>query len=136
MEPWLFGYPVNLSAEFFQRQQESTYVHRILTFDASIVASDEFTLDAHVSFEATIPSTEPAVPLVDESRALLGGAGVGYDTRDNLVSPTSGAMFRADYEFGSKTIRPAAGGELREPVQKVSYVTKVGDQVCAVGYYK
>jgi signal transduction histidine kinase len=23
-----------------------------------------------------------------------------------------------------------------EPVQKVSYVTKVGDQVCAVGYYK
>lgn len=23
-----------------------------------------------------------------------------------------------------------------EPVQKVSFVTKVGDQVCAVGYYK
>ncbi len=24
----------------------------------------------------------------------------------------------------------------QDPVQKVSYVTKVGDQVCAVGYYK
>jgi len=23
-----------------------------------------------------------------------------------------------------------------EPVQKVTFVTKVGDQVCAVGYYK
>lgn len=23
-----------------------------------------------------------------------------------------------------------------EPVQKYSYVTKIGDQVCAVGYYK
>jgi hypothetical protein len=23
-----------------------------------------------------------------------------------------------------------------EPVQKVTYVTKAGDQVCAVGYYK
>jgi signal transduction histidine kinase len=23
-----------------------------------------------------------------------------------------------------------------DPVQKVSFVTKVGDQVCAVGYYK
>lgn len=23
-----------------------------------------------------------------------------------------------------------------EPVQKVSYVTKIGDQICAVGYYK
>lgn len=28
--------------------------------------------------------------------------------------------------------RPAGG----DPVAKVSYVTKVGDQVCAVGYYK
>jgi hypothetical protein len=28
--------------------------------------------------------------------------------------------------------RPAGG----DPVEKVSYVTKVGDQVCAVGYYK
>src|SRR5687768_528785 len=29
---------------------------------------------------------------------------------------------------------PRPGG--RDPVQKVSYVTKVDDQVCAVGYYK
>jgi signal transduction histidine kinase len=29
---------------------------------------------------------------------------------------------------------PKPGGT--EPVQKVSYVTKVGDQVCGVGYYK
>jgi signal transduction histidine kinase len=29
---------------------------------------------------------------------------------------------------------PRPGGT--EPVQKVSFVTKVGDQVCAVGYYK
>jgi signal transduction histidine kinase len=29
---------------------------------------------------------------------------------------------------------PRPGGT--EPVQKVAYVTKVGDQVCAVGYYK
>ena len=29
---------------------------------------------------------------------------------------------------------PRPGSE--EPVQKVSYVTKVGDQICAVGYYQ
>lgn len=29
---------------------------------------------------------------------------------------------------------PRPGGA--DPVQKVSYVTKIGDQVCAVGYYK
>ena len=29
---------------------------------------------------------------------------------------------------------PKPGGP--QPVQKVSYVSKVGDQVCGVGYYK
>ena len=50
--------------------------------------------------------------------------------------------------LGEEIYRVAKEGELREvtyawprpgstePVQKVSFVTKVGDQVCAVGYYK
>jgi hypothetical protein len=31
---------------------------------------------------------------------------------------------------------PRPGDPEAKPVQKVAYVTKVGDQVCAVGYYK
>ena len=50
--------------------------------------------------------------------------------------------------FGEEIFRVAEEGKIKEvsymwpkpgstePVQKVSYVTKVGDQVCGVGYYK
>jgi signal transduction histidine kinase len=50
--------------------------------------------------------------------------------------------------MGEEMLKVAAEGKVAEvsymwprpgatdPVQKVSYVTKVGDQVCAVGYYK
>jgi len=41
---------------------------------------------------------------------------------------TAGKISEVSYMWA----RPGA----TEPVQKVSYVTKVGDQVCAVGYYK
>jgi signal transduction histidine kinase len=43
-------------------------------------------------------------------------------------SATEGAVSEVSYMWP----RPGT----TEPVQKVSYVTKVGDQVCAVGYYK
>jgi hypothetical protein len=50
--------------------------------------------------------------------------------------------------LGEEIVKTAAEGKIAEveymfprpgqtePVQKVSYVTKVGDQVCGVGYYK
>ena len=43
-------------------------------------------------------------------------------------SAKEGAIAEVDYKW------PRPGSE--DPVAKVSFVTKVGDQVCAVGYYK
>ncbi len=45
-----------------------------------------------------------------------------------LSSAKEGAVAEVDYKW------PRPGSEA--PVQKVSFATKVGDQVCAVGYYK
>ena len=45
-----------------------------------------------------------------------------------MSSAKEGAIAEVDYKW------PRPGSE--EPVSKVSYVTKAGDQVCAVGYYK
>ena len=45
-----------------------------------------------------------------------------------MSSAKEGAIAEVDYKW------PRPGSE--EAVAKVSYVTKVGDQVCAVGYYK
>jgi signal transduction histidine kinase len=55
---------------------------------------------------------------------------------------------KANTALGEEMYKTASEGKVSEvsymwprpgstdPVQKVSYVTKVGDQVCAVGYYK
>lgn len=55
---------------------------------------------------------------------------------------------KAGKPFGADIMKTAQEGKISEvsymwpkpsggdPVQKVAYVTKVGDQVCAVGYYK
>ncbi len=55
---------------------------------------------------------------------------------------------KAGKAFGEEIYKTAKEGQIsdvsymwtrpgsEQPVQKVSYVTKVGDQVCAVGYYK
>jgi signal transduction histidine kinase len=45
-----------------------------------------------------------------------------------LSSAKEGTVAEVDYKW------PRPGTE--QPVQKVSFATKVGDQVCAVGYYK
>jgi signal transduction histidine kinase len=55
---------------------------------------------------------------------------------------------KAGKKFGAEIMSTAKEGQIgevsymwprpgkEEPVQKVTYVTKAGDQVCAVGYYK
>ncbi|MEO8249879.1 MAG: cache domain-containing protein [Burkholderiales bacterium] len=59
------------------------------------------------------------------------------DLKDKTGKPI-GEEFYANAKEGSVAsvpyMWPRPGSDT--PVQKVSYVTKVGDQVCAVGYYK
>lgn len=59
-----------------------------------------------------------------------------------------GLMDKSDKPLGEEIYAVAKEGEIREvsylwprpgnsePVQKISFVTKVADQVCAVGYYR
>jgi signal transduction histidine kinase len=59
------------------------------------------------------------------------------DLKDKAGKPLGEEMYKVAKEGSVVTVDymwPRPGSE--EPVQKVSFVTKVGDQVCAVGYYK
>lgn len=59
------------------------------------------------------------------------------DLKDKTGKPLGEEMFKVAKEGKVNEVEymwPRPG--TTEPVQKVSYVTKVGDQVCAVGYYK
>jgi len=59
------------------------------------------------------------------------------ELKDKTGKPLGAEMYQVAKEGAVSEVaymwpRPGA----TDPVQKVSYVTKVGDQVCAVGYYK
>ena len=59
------------------------------------------------------------------------------DLKDKTGKPLGEEIYKAAKEGQFSEVAymwPRPG--TTDPVQKVSYVTKVGDQVCAVGYYK
>ncbi len=59
------------------------------------------------------------------------------DLKDKAGAPLGEEIYKTASEGAVSEVSymwPRPG--TTEPVQKVSYVTKVGDQVCAVGYYK
>jgi len=59
------------------------------------------------------------------------------DLKDKAGKPLGAEMYKVATEGKISEVSymwPRPGQT--EPVQKVSYVTKVGDEVCAVGYYK
>jgi signal transduction histidine kinase len=59
------------------------------------------------------------------------------DLKDKVGKALGAEMYKVAQEGKISEVNymwPRTAGT--EPVQKVSFVTKVGDQVCAVGYYK
>lgn len=80
---------------------------------------------------------------------FCGGADGAFTAHPSLVGKSLKELKdKAGKALGEEMYKVAQEGKFAEvsymwarpgttdPVQKVSYVTKVGDQVCAVGYYK
>jgi signal transduction histidine kinase len=78
-------------------------------------ADNKFTAHVNSSLKGT-----SITALVDKDGKKLG--------EEIMKAATEGKIVTVDYKF------PRPGQT--EPVQKESYVTKVGDQVCGVGFYK
>jgi signal transduction histidine kinase len=80
---------------------------------------------------------------------FCGGPDGNFTAHPSLTGKSlKGLKDKAGKALGEEMYKVAAEGKISEvaymwprpgqtePVQKVSFVTKVGDQVCAVGYYK
>jgi signal transduction histidine kinase len=80
---------------------------------------------------------------------FCGGTDGNFTAHPSLVGKSMKDLKdKAGTAMGAEMYKVATEGSLSEvsymwprpgttdPVQKVSYVTKIGDQVCAVGYYK
>jgi outer membrane protein insertion porin family len=109
LEPWILGYPFNLTGSLLQRKQDSSYVQR--TFEGSIefLASENFSASFIFSSEVVIPTiNDTYVPPVFNSSSLTTGVNLKYDTRDDPYAPMKGILFNNLDSFSKKTIKGPA----------------------------
>jgi outer membrane protein insertion porin family len=104
-EPYIFNLPVNMEVDFSQRQQDSTFITRNLSFTGAFLFSDYFKGTLSVSTLSTTPLQRVDDDYsVFESNVLNLGVGVVLDTRDDLYNPHRGVLYRTDFSFGRKRI--------------------------------
>jgi outer membrane protein insertion porin family len=109
LEPWLFGFPLNLRTGLFQRIQDTTYVQRNISGELIFIASEDVTGSVSITHRSTIP-TERSVKrfTVYNSTSLITGLNLSIDTRNNIYSPSSGIIFANTYKLNSKKINGPA----------------------------
>jgi outer membrane protein assembly factor BamA len=142
VEPWVFELPVNLTMGFLQRQQDTTYVRRDLEAKADVLVSETFSLGWIFHHQSIIPSDLIVSQTVSDSRTVTTGLELRYDSRNDLLSPTSGVEYQSDYQIGNKSIvrSQQLKSNERHAVQKLSldadfYVEAISHQVIAVGIH-
>ncbi len=101
-EPWVASYPVNAQIGFFQRKQDSTFVHLRYDIAADLMITEEFSIGASFSQNAVYPTEGYGRSVMAESKTMNFGASVRYDSRDNPITPTSGTSYFTEYQTGTK----------------------------------
>ncbi len=104
-EPYIFGYPINAEFDFAQRQQDTTSVTRNFGVSGIFLFSDNLNANLSIGNFSTTPLLNASNNfLVYESSVLNLGAGVTYDTRDDLYSPRRGVLYQTQFQLGQKKI--------------------------------
>ena len=138
VEPWIFSLPIDLSAGFTQRQQDSSYVQRFINGRIDLLVNESLTLSGVATFENVIPSSTLAVPVVQQSRTSTAGVEIRYDTRNDIINPTSGVNYATNYQAGMKTIEGASQNSLAVSTLSVDasvYLSTGLHQVIALGFH-
>jgi len=121
LEPWVADLPINLSGSFYQRQQDTTYVNRTVELKTDLLPTENLSFGAFYNHGVVIPSTTLATAVVSNSSTITVGLEVQYNSRNDLVSPTGGVLYRSDYSVGRKKIFGTAASSVPSiSVQKIS----------------
>jgi outer membrane protein assembly factor BamA len=103
-EPWLFGVPLSLGAEFNEREEDSLFTRSRLALDLAVHIADNTTLGALGAYESVIPGS---AGLIYKTKALSSGLTLEFDTRNKIIAPTSGLDVSFSAIYKSKSISGA-----------------------------
>ncbi len=101
IEPWLFGFPINASISFLQRDEDSIYTRTNFMVMPTLILSNGFSLSASFAYDRIVPG---AAQIVYDSKSVTLGVSGKLDTRDNLAAPRSGFLLSLGGSYGSKSI--------------------------------
>ncbi len=142
-EPWVFDFPVNIVGSFYQRVQDTTYVRRMIELKADLLLTENLSLGVLYNHENSIPSsTTPAIEVFNSS-TITTGIDIHYDSRNDIVSPTTGVLYSSDYRIGQKRIfglPDTTSVKTKSTVQKIGldaewFVETFSHQVFALGLH-
>jgi outer membrane protein assembly factor BamA len=109
LEPWILGLPINIDLLLFQRQQDSSFVQRLLNGNFEFLATESMSAALIFSQGYTIPTeSDPRGFTVYNSTIFTSGVNLKIDTRDDLFVPTGGLFFLNSYNYRSKEINGPA----------------------------
>jgi outer membrane protein assembly factor BamA len=104
-EPWLLSYPLHLNLSFDQFQQDSSYVSTQMQGGLTYSLTQNLDVNASLLYDRIIPTDLPESPFIAfNSRKLLTMLSATYDSRDELLAPTSGILLRLAGNYGSKQL--------------------------------
>ena len=144
VEPWVLGAPVNIGGGLSQRQQDTSYIRRVIDVKGELMFSEELSASILFGSESVIPSADSTARRVLRSVTTSVGVELHYDTRDDIYSPSTGARYQTDYLYGAKVTKdpPVNSSEVppRAIVQRIGvdldfYLPSFTRQVIAVGIH-
>ncbi len=104
-EPWVFNFPINISANYFQRIHDTTYIQSdyggIFEYQVSSNISTSFT----ISKQSTVPQeSKNKIITVHNSSATTTGISLKIDTKDSHYAPRNGVLLNNSYKYSLKKI--------------------------------
>ncbi|KUG26845.1 outer membrane protein assembly factor yaet precursor [hydrocarbon metagenome] len=105
LEPWILGYPFNVSFGFFQRKQDTTYVQSKFDGAVEFLATDDISASLLFATESVVPTeNENNIFTVFNSSIISTGIKLSIDSRDDVYAPREGLYFINSYLYSKKTI--------------------------------
>lgn len=127
-EPWVASLPVDLDVGWFQRKQDSSYIAHRYAGNAMVRFTDDLAAGVTFSVSDVVPA-ERVTPSGPASSSWSVGASVRYDSRDNPVTPASGALYATTAEAGRSSLGNASDAVRRLSFDVEAYHTFARNQV-------
>lgn len=133
-EPWILGTRFSAGAEVYQTIRDSTYAKEELSGTVDFALTHRVQASFTLGAGNLTPRQESS--LIPRSNRRWGRIGVVYDSRDDLLNPGRGLLFRFEPEYAERTIddeplREIAGDEIRQSTMNATLALfrPVGDRV-------